>query len=316
MKKYMILILLVAALAACLLGCGSNAKEQEQAVEEGITDTDALAENSILPTEGALSLLQYCDGNITLRFSHDTETNAWRWVDEPTFPLDSAKVDEIVAALTALGQLEKISAPTELEAYGLEEPLKYLTLKTETVDGILYIGNQGEDGSWYASLEGYEDVFILPDTFVQLLSRSIYDMAVLPTLPAFTAENLLSVAVEDSDRRVFMHQTEGAWKSVSEQLVGRAGEVVNTLASLQMSKCFDFLPSQQAMKIMGFSTPTATVTVEYLNSVNVETTFTLTLGSLRSAEEGYYATINNDSTVYLIPAAQVSPLLVLLIYAK
>lgn len=316
MKKYMILILLVAALAACLLGCGSNAKEQEQAVEEGITDTDALAENSILPTEGVLSLLQYCDGNITLRFSHDTETNAWRWVDEPTFPLDSAKVDEIVAALTALGQLEKISAPTELEAYGLEEPLKYLTLKTETVDGILYIGDQGEDGSWYASLEGYEDVFILPDTFVQLLSRSIYDMAVLPTLPAFTAENLLSVAVEDSDRRVFMHQTEGAWKSVSEQLVGRAGEVVNTLASLQMSKCFDFLPSQQAMKIMGFSTPTATVTVEYLNSVNVETTFTLTLGSLRSAEEGYYATINNDSTVYLIPAAQVSPLLVLLIYAK
>ena len=56
--------------------------------------------------------------------------------------------------------------------------------------------------------------------------------------------------------------------------------------------------------------------MNYLNSVNVEASFTLTLGALRSAEEGYYATINDDSTIYLIPSSQVSPLLVLLIYAK
>lgn len=83
-----------------------------------------------------------------------------------------------------------------------------------------------------------------------------------------------------------------------------------------MSKCFDFLPSKQALAYTGFSAPTAKITVEYLNTVNVESTFTLTLGALRSAEEGYYATLNDDSTIYLVQSAQISPLLVLLIYAK
>ena len=67
---------------------------------------------------------------------------------------------------------------------------------------------------------------------------------------------------------------------------------------------------------MGFSSPTATITVEYLNSVNVESSFTMTLGALRSAEDGYYVSFNEDSTIYLIPSTQLSPLLVLLIYAK
>lgn len=316
MKKYMSLILLLAAIAACLMGCGRSDKAQEQEIENAPVDENAMAESNIVPTEDPITQLQYCDGSITLRFTHDAESGAWRWVDEPTFPLDGIKVDEVITALKELGQLETLSTSADAEVYGLDDPQKYLTLKTETVDGILYIGDQAEDGSWYASLEGYEDMFIVPDEFVQLLSRSIYDMAVLPTLPAFTAENLLSVEVVSGDKRVYMNQTEGQWNSVSEQLAGRAEEVVNTLAALQVSKCFDFLPSQQALHLTGFSTPTATITVEYLNSVNVESSFSMTLGALRSAEEGYYATLNDDSTIYLIPSTQVSPLLVLLIYAK
>ena len=317
MKKYMILILLLAALAA-LAGCGRGSKEQAQALEGNAPATeDVLTENALVPTaETAITLLQYCDGSITLRFSLDTASGAWRWVDEPAFPLDGTKVDEVITALTELGQLQKVVSAGEPDLYGLGDPRRYLTLKGETVDGTMYIGNQAEDGSWYASIEGYGDVYILPDTFVQLLSRSIYDMAVLPTPPAFAPENLLSVTVESDDNRVYMNQVDGQWKSVSEQVASRAEEVVNTLGTLQLSKCFDYLPSQQALHLTGFSDPTATITVEYLNSVNVESSFSITLGALRSAEEGYYATINDDSTIYLIPSTQVSPLLVLLIYAK
>lgn len=316
MKKYMTLILLLAALVACLVACGHGDKEQEQELEADSAAEDVLAENALVPTEeAAITLLQYCDGRITLRFTQD-ESAAWFWVDEPTFPLDGTMVDEVIAALKELGQLQKVVSAGDLDLYGLSDPQKYLTLKGETADGTMYIGDQAEDGSWYGSIEGYEDIYILPDTFVQLLSRSIYDMATIPVLPAFTAENLLSVTVENGDNRVYMSQTDGQWKSVSEQVAGRAEEVVSTLGAMQLSKCFDYLPSQQALHLTGFSAPTATITVEYLNSVNVESSFSMTLGSLRSTEEGYYATINNDDTIYLIPATQVSPLLVLLIYAK
>ena len=317
MRKYMMLILILAALAACLLGCGRGDKTQvgEDTAVDATTD-NVLTENNMVPTEEPLSLLQYCDGTITLRFSMEEEGGKWVWVDEPTFPLDGTKVDEIITALIALGQLQQAPPAEDLEVYGLSDPQKYLMLKGETVDGVMYIGSQAEDGSWYATVEGYESVFVLPNAFIQLLNRSVYDMAILPTLPAFSAENLLSVTIENGEGRVYMNQVEGQWHSTSEQVSSRGEEVVNTLASLQLSKCFDFLPSTQAVEFTGFSTPTATITVKYMNSVNVEASFTLTLGALRSPEEGYYATINDDSTIYLIPSATVSPLLVLLIYAK
>ena len=40
------------------------------------------------------------------------------------------------------------------------------------------------------TVENYEGIYACPDHFVQLLSTSIYDMATLPALPAFTAENI------------------------------------------------------------------------------------------------------------------------------
>ena len=316
MKKYMALMLLFAVVAACLVGCGRGDQAQNEEVAADAATEDVLAENNLVPVEDTISFLEYCDGAITLRFSLEEEGAKWVWVDEPTFPLDGTQVEEIITALKELGQLQQAPPAADLEVYGLSDPQKYLTVKGETVDGMMYIGDQAEDGSWFALIEGYESVFVLPDAFVQRLSRNVYDMALLPTLPAFTAENLLSVTVESSESSIRMTQVDGQWNSAKEKVSARAEEVINTLASLQMSKCFDFLPSKQALAYTGFSAPTAKITVEYLNTVNVESTFTLTLGALRSAEEGYYATMNDDSTIYLVQSAQISPLLVLLIYAK
>lgn len=318
MKKYMTLILLLVVLAAALTGCG-NGSDKEQAAEneaDTIIENATLAETNMVPTEDALSLLEYCNGAITLRFSMNAESGSWVWVDEPTFPLDGTQVDAIITALKELGQLQKAPAAEDMDVYGLSDPQKYLMLKGETVDGLLHIGSQAEDGSWYASIEGYDAVYLLPDAFMQMLNRSAYDMALLPVLPTFSAENILSVTVEGSTSRVYMSQSEGQWKSTSAQVADRAQDVTAALSSMVLSKCFDFLPSQQALNLTGFSSPTAVITVEYMNAVNVESTFTMTLGALRNAEEGYYTTINDDSTIYLIPSTQVSPLLVLLIYAK
>lgn len=314
MKKYMMLILLVALVAACLIGCGSRGEVQEQDAA-AVVDDSTLTENHIVPADEEVTFLQYCDGQITLRFSLEAD-GVWRWVDEPTFPLDGAKVEELLTALRELGELPELPMPDDLELYGLSDPQKYMTLDGEAVQGTMYIGDQTEDGSWYMMLEGADQLYTIPDAFVQMLSRSAYDMAVLPVLPAITEENLLRVAVENDGKSVSLRKTNEEWKGSSEQVTARADEVVTTLSALQPTRCFDFLPSQQALQLTGFSDPAAVITVEYLNSVNVESSFTLTLGALHSSEEGYYATISGDDTIYLFPTTQLSPLLVLLIYAK
>lgn len=314
MRKYMLLILLAALVAACLIGCGNRDEVQEQdaaAPVENVAET----ETHIVPADEEVTFLQYCDGQITLRFSMD-ESGVWHWVDEPTFPLDGAKVEEILTALRELTGLPEMPLPEDLELCGLDDPQKYMTLDAEAVQGTIYIGNQAEDGSWYMMLEGADHLHTIPDAFVQLLSRSAYDMALLPALPTITEENLLSVTVENGEKSVVLRKTNDEWKGSDTQVTARAHEVVSALSALQLSRCFDFMPSQQALQLTGFSTPTAIITVEYRNSVDVESTFTMTLGALHSAEEGYYATISGDETIYLIPSTQISPLLVLLVYAN
>ena len=314
MKKYIILLLVLMVAALCLFGCGRKVEQQSSNPD---TDSTA-AENTIVDSavvEAQSKLLQYCDGEITVRLSHD-ETG-WHWVDEPTFPLDGEKVEAMVSALREMSALQPIQASDDLSLYGLEEPQKYLTMTVEDEGSLhLNIGDQAEDGSWYMSVENYDGVYACPDSFVQMLGISVYDMAILPALPAFTAENVSRILVSGSEGQVFLRNVDGQWKGSGEHVTDRVDKVLSGLGSLQLGRCFDYLPSQQALQLCGFSSPTATITVEYLNSVNVESSFTMTLGALRSVEEGYYATISGDETIYLLPAAQVSPLLVLLIYAS
>ncbi len=72
---------------------------------------------------------------------------------------------------------------------------------TATADGAastIYVGSQTADGHWYV---------LTPDGVVRLaaqadgeaLSRSIYDMAVLPELPVITEENLISLTLTGAE---------------------------------------------------------------------------------------------------------------------
>lgn len=313
MKKYMILLLLLTAVALCLFGCGRKASQSP--IDSGADDTtseNVIVDEAVVNAQS--KLLQYCDGNITMRLRYDE--GGWIWIDEPSFPLNGEKVEALITALRELSALPPLTTDEDLSLYGLDEPQKYLTMTVEEEGSLhLNIGNQAEDGSWYMTVENYEGIYACPDHFVQLLSTSIYDMATLPALPAFTAENITRVLVENESVQFFLRKVDGQWKGSDEHITERADKVLAALSNLQVNRCFDYRASHQAMQLCGLSSPAATITVEYFNSVNVESSFTLTLGALHSIEEGYYATINGEDTIYLLPAAQVSPLLVLLIYA-
>ena len=83
------------------------------------------------------------------------------------------------------------------------------------------------------------------------------------------------------------------------------------LAELSFDKCFDYDPSPDAAPLCGLDAPTAVITLAFVNTVGTEATVTLTLGTLR--EDGtYYATLNDDTTVYLLAQEKVASLLALL----
>lgn len=122
----------------------------------------------------------------------------------------------------------------------------------------LRFGDQKDDGTWYMSIDGQEGVYLVEDAFVTLMDRSIYDMAVLPTLPELTDENLTVITVHqtESGKSVRLTKNDEGWVS------GRKGrcltgiEAIETaLAELSFDKCFDYDPSPDAAPLCGWTRP-------------------------------------------------------------
>ena len=235
-------------------------------------------------------------------------------MDNETFPLDAAYVEEILTALdtmsAALTPLDPTVDPAEC---GLDEPNRYMTVTVGEEVTTLRFGDQKDDGTWYMSIDGQEGVYLVEDAFVTLMDRSIYDMAVLPTLPELTDENLTVITVHqtESGKSVRLTKNDEGWVSGGKALPDGIEAIETALAELSFDKCFNYDPSPDAAPLCGLDAPTAVITLAYVNTVGTEATVTLTLGTLR--EDGtYYATLNDETTVYLLAQEKVAPLLALL----
>ena len=178
--KRVILLILALVLTLSLMACRS--KEPEDAADAA--DNNTLS-NSAPLTFAEASTLEYDNGQVTCRFRKDED--GWKWVDNESFPLDVSYVEEILTALDTMSvTLTPVTPAVEPADSGLDEPDRYMTVTVGEEITTLCFGDQKDDGQWYMAIDGQEDTYLAADEFVKLMDRSIYDMAVLPTLPELT----------------------------------------------------------------------------------------------------------------------------------
>ena len=305
--KRVILLILALVLTLSLMACRS--KEPEDAADAA--DNNTLS-NSAQPPMTEASYLEYDNSQVTCRFRKDED--GWKWVDDEEFPLDASYVEEILTALDTMSvSLTPVTPAVEPADSGLDEPDRYMTVTVGEEITTLRFGDQKDDGQWYMAIDGQEDTYLAADEFVKLMDRSIYDMAVLPTLPELTDENLTVITVHqtESGKSVRLTKNDEGWVSGGKALPDGIEAIETALAALSFDKCFDYDPSPDAAPLCGLDAPTAVITLAYVNTVGTEATVTLTLGTLR--EDGtYYATLNDETTVYLLAQEKVASLLALL----
>lgn len=277
----------MALLAALTLLCGCGKKEAQPQQED-------MAVN-IVPVEG-VTALELCDGEVTLRFARTDDT--WHWVDDGTFPLDQDAVAALLALPSSLAAAEPVQGQRELSGYGLETPKKYVTATADGADSTIYVGSQTSDGRWYV---------LTPDGVVRLaaqadgeaLSRSIYDMAVLPELPAITEENLISLTLTGAEGKqvTFSVDESGVRRSGARDVTEKTASLVDELGKLAVTACVDYDPADGAAAVCGLDVPEAILAVNYVNAHGGDGALTLTVGG-STGDGGRYVTLNGDATIY------------------
>ena len=199
------------------------------------------------PVEG-VTALALCDGDVTLRFEKD-ETGAWTWFDDPAFPLDQTALEDLLALPAALDSGEAVDNVQELAVYGLEAPKKYITVTSDGVDVVYYLGDQAADGRWYV-LTPAGTVRYTSDENKMLLSRSIYAMAVLPVLPVIEADRLISVSLLRADGTAavsFYTAEDGTRRSANRDVTEKTAALADEIAALTLTACVDYDPAELSL---------------------------------------------------------------------
>ena len=194
MKRHVYLPALLLT-AALLVGCGHKAQPD--------ADTDPNAQ-AALPPEGITALVLSDDTQV-LRFRRDDD-GVWFWQDDATFPLDQAGMPALLEAAAAMTASTPVQAGDDLSEYGLDDAKTSLSVTADGETLTFTRGDQAASGDWYLLCAEDASVRLVSDDAVkifQLLDGSIYDMAVLPTMPAITEDTLRTAVIAGADGERF-----------------------------------------------------------------------------------------------------------------
>lgn len=114
----------------------------------------------------------------------------------------------------------------------------------------------------------------------------------------------------DSSTDSSQEETTTVWK-VDGQTVSEDNttfiSLMAQLSELAFSDCYDYHKQAQTRTDCGLDTPVGVLTVVYTDG-DEEKTMTLTLGALAEGGESYYAMLDDDPIIYLIPSNEIGSL--------
>lgn len=175
-------------------------------------------------------------------------------------------------------------------------------------------GDQAASGDWYLLCAEDASVRLVSDDAVkifQLLDGSIYDMAVLPTMPAITEDTLRTAVIAGADgERFTIRSADGVRKVGARDVTEKTAPLVEELSRLSVTSCVDYAPAEGAAAVCGLNAPEAILVVTYTGITGREEALTVTIG-LPTGDGGRYVTLNDESTIYRMEEASLVQVLTL-----
>lgn len=325
-KLNTVLSIILGLLCVALLLVLSIRYRAAQAVPE---DNEYIANAEIAETaQSAYTALRLRRDKMELEFALDAN-GKWYWVSDPAFPLNTDSISAISNMLADWEPQQTLEFPEDLSVYELSDPPAVLTATTpEGTEVILTMGKATDDGqSRYALLGEDEALYIISDELYEAMQTPIYDFYDLPDFPKLTEQNLQTVIIQgqkpsadpealpDTVFLTALHpenpESPTTWRSMNDIITGLPALIalMDDLENLEVDKCMDYRPSEEAIKLCGFEYPVSTLTVHYTTASGADANFSLSVGNISLDGDHRYVQLDDDSTIFLMASDLLDPLL-------
>lgn len=275
-------------------------------------------------------------------FAFTKGEEGWTRDDDSDFPTDQDALDDLAGQAGKLAAVRTIADPEDLSSYGLNEPTMEVNLTDEDGTQVkLLIGSTLDSGDYYAKLDGSDTVYTIASTLPEALDIQVDELIALAQFPSLSEDNIQSVTWTSGDSTVTLVKEETESESTEDssadsgsdtssdsssdsseeettilwKVDGQTVSEDNTtfislmaqLSELAFSDCYDYHKQAQTRTDCGLDTPVGVLTVVYTDG-DEEKTMTLALGALAEGGESYYAMLDDDPIIYLIPTNEIGSL--------
>lgn len=300
-------LLIFLIILALLLTIALLVRRRTEAADAA-ADSSADSSQTAQTQSPVITGLSWNNGDTFLSFSVG-EDGVWQWDGDKDFPLDTAVLDGIAAALSPITPVKTITAGDTLSAYGLENSSLVLTVKYQGgTDLQLTFGAQAPGGTDYYMLRSDDaaNVYVMGSTVPDAMDTTAYDMMALPELPAM--ETISSISLNSAGKELLVTSANGTtWLCNGTDISGneRLTKLVDTLSTLALDRCENFKPSADGLALWGMEIPAVTAQVYF----DEDQLLTLQIGSQTLDGSGYYVRVNDDTTIYSIDTYTLEPII-------
>lgn len=287
-KKLLLLTLVLVVVAGAALAALKFMPDEEVEETESISvlTLDAESITGLAWSYGDESLSFVCDGSV------------WSYSEDADFPLDTSYMSAMTSAVSDISAEKVIEEVSDLAEYGLDEPVCSITVTAEA-ETTIDIGDETSlDGLRYVSI-GDGNVYLVSSDLLTNFSYGLYDLVAKETLPdmselvSFSVERASGTLVIDylegsdlayTDRYTYFAEDGDGWLSLDSEL---AENFVSQITGLTWGDCVDYKADLKTLGNYGLDSPAVTVTVNYIETTEVETNETDEDGETITVEMSY-----------------------------
>ena len=219
----------------------------------------------------------------------------------------------MTSAVSDISAEKVIEEASDLAEYGLDEPVCSITVTAEA-ETTIDIGDETSlDGLRYVSI-GDGNVYLVSSDLLTNFSYGLYDLVAKETLPdmselvSFSVERASGTLVIDylegsdlayTDRYTYFAEDGDGWLSLDSEL---AENFVSQITGLTWGDCVDYKADLKTLGNYGLDSPAVTVTVNYIETTEVETNETDEDGEPITVEMSYSEDADFDDVLDQVEA--------------